>query len=487
MSHSRLIAGIVGIGFTTAISGIAGAADLPNRKSIAPVAFAPTTAASWTGVYLGVQAGVGMSAAEVKFPAGIGGVDGAMGRGLLGGLRIGADYQLTPNLVVGLIGTADFGDIGGKVRLGSGTFSMAGLRVDSNTFSSNKRPVTETGTGTLVADGGADVKTTDLIGVRARIGYLVTPDTLLFVAPGWASAKGTMKARLGSTVATDNEGNTESATYNDAGRFSKRVNGFQVGVGFESRLTDNLSANFEYVYSKFADYRIGNSPVKVAATTGTFVAGINYRFGVNAGAAPQRSAPTRENWGGLYAGISGAAGIGGAKARVGSILTLDSLGSTGISGGVVVGYDYQVAPRWVIGAELGGDLSSFDVSARLEPGYGDVASFKTSMPWALTAKARAGYLITPGTMLFASLGVTGGQFKIKADLNGYGIKESSSSYGAMVGLGGGFETAMSKNVFLRMEYQHAMLPAIKLKSISSAPVKMEPTAGTARVSLIYKM
>ncbi|HRK23853.1 MAG TPA: outer membrane beta-barrel protein [Beijerinckiaceae bacterium] len=484
--NSRLMVGILGLGLSTAISGLAGAADLPNRK-VAPVAFAPTTAASWTGIYLGVQAGVGMSAAEIKLPGGTGGLDGLMGRGLFGGVRLGVDYQVSPNVVLGLIGTADFGDIGGKAKLGSETFSQEALRIDGNKFVG---PADQTvgpypGTLTYTADGGVRVRTTDVLGLRARLGYLVTPDTLVYIAPGWASAKGTLKGNLGTITMVDSTGGSMTDVYNASFRQSKRINGWQLGVGFESRLTDNLSANFEYVYSQFQDLRIGGSDVKASAATGAFTAGLNYRFGVNAGAAPVRvAAAAPENWTGLYAGLSGGAGIGGAKLKLGNMASVDGFGSVGLAGGVVLGYDYQIAPRWVIGAEFGGDLSSYDVSAR-ETGAN--AGAKISMPWAITARARAGYLISPGTMLFASLGVTGGQFRVKADNAGFGIRESSSSYGAMVGIGGGFQTAMSKNVFLRMEYQHSMLPAIKVKSIGSVPVSFEPTAGAARISLIYKM
>lgn len=486
-SSLRLIA-------TTLMSAVSAgavlAADLPNRK-VAPVAFAPVPVASWTGIYLGVQAGVGMSTAEVKLPGGVGGVDGAFGRGLLGGVRIGADYQFSPSYVIGLMATADFGDIGGKANLGAGSFSLDALRLDGNKFSRpgsiNLTP--RAGTGSFSGDGGVTVRTSDMIGVRVRLGYLVTPDTLIYVAPGWASAKGTLKARIGSWTVVDPVWGTNTAVLNDSFRQSKRINGWQLGLGFETRVSSNLSINFEYVYSQFADFRIGTSDVKTSVTTGAFMAGLNYRFGVDAGARPAAAAPAPENWSGFYAGLSGAGGIGGAKVKLGSLLTVDGLGSSGFSGGVVAGYDWQVAPRWVVGAEVGADLTSFETSASLnEPSFtGDSYRLKVSMPWALTARLRAGYLMSPGTLVFASLGLTGGQFKVAADANGYGIKQTSSTYGAMVGLGGGFQMAISRNVFLRMEYQHALLPEMKVKGVSFVPVKIEPTSGNARVSLIYKM
>lgn len=477
--------GLSGLGVFLACT-TAFAADLASPR-VAPVAFAPTPIAGWTGVYAGVQAGVGMSTARVKMDDVLD-INGLMGRGLIGGLRLGADYQVSPSFVVGIIGTLDFGDLGGKARIGSGSFTRDGVHHDKLVFNPGSVLSPRWGqTASFATNSDARLRTSHQIGLRARLGYLVTPDTLVYVAPGFASAQGKITAHGRTITSTDFRGNVSTEPGDETFTQSKRINGWQLGVGFESRLSNNLSANFEYVYSSFRKYRIGTSPVTVSSSTGTFTAGLNYRYGVRAGASPESAAAAPASWTGLYAGLSGGAGIGGAKLKFGSLGSLDGMGATAVFGGAVLGYDYQIAPRWVIGAELGVDASSMAVKTTLHDGL-ELGNISARMPWLVTARVRAGYLVTPGTLLFAALGVSGGEVKLKVTAaTGGGFSESLSAYGALVGLGGGFETAIMKNAFLRMEYFQTIMPDIRLKSIASTPVTIQPIGGAARMSLIYKL
>ena len=141
------------------------AADLPRRA--APPVFAPVPVFTWTGFYVGVNAGYGWGNDDGDLFGGFhdpglvaprfgGGViavvppfggnfhhnngffgDGGNRDGFLGGAQVGVNWQLTPGtgLVIGLeadIQWADFGGRGG--HHGFGTFSDFGIAVPGGFF-----------------------------------------------------------------------------------------------------------------------------------------------------------------------------------------------------------------------------------------------------------------------------------------------------------------------------------------------------------------
>jgi outer membrane immunogenic protein len=134
---------------TTALAGMtagAFAADLPRRA--APPVFAPVPPAfTWTGFYVGVNAGYGFGNNEnrdnlVFIPAGsIAGSAGTQGTltfsdsggnksgdGFVGGGQIGYNYQFTPGagFVIGVEADIQYADFGGRRRNDFGFASGAG-------------------------------------------------------------------------------------------------------------------------------------------------------------------------------------------------------------------------------------------------------------------------------------------------------------------------------------------------------------------------
>ncbi len=80
-------------------AGAAHAADLPSRKD-APV-YVPPPVFSWTGLYVGLNAGGGFSADDA-FSNNYWGTSSGQVNGVVGGGQIGFNYQLSPLFVVGL-------------------------------------------------------------------------------------------------------------------------------------------------------------------------------------------------------------------------------------------------------------------------------------------------------------------------------------------------------------------------------------------------
>jgi outer membrane immunogenic protein len=142
------------------------AADLSARPSTKAPAIAPVVS-SWTGCYVGGNIGYGRqrnSATDVD-PSNFGffsDVGSDTGHGVVGGGQVGCDYQFAGNWVVGVQGMFDGADVRGSHL---DPFAYSG---DFSEFHSAKADWF----GTLTA----------------RLGYAITPDTLLYVKGGGASA-----------------------------------------------------------------------------------------------------------------------------------------------------------------------------------------------------------------------------------------------------------------------------------------------------------
>src|SRR5438105_8953510 len=80
-------------------AGSASAADLSPRYA-APAYTAPQPVYSWTGLYAGFNAGYGASSDDAF--NNLVGTSGGKIKGVIGGVQIGYNYQLSPMFVVGI-------------------------------------------------------------------------------------------------------------------------------------------------------------------------------------------------------------------------------------------------------------------------------------------------------------------------------------------------------------------------------------------------
>jgi len=208
----------------------ASAADLP-RKTVAPVFVAPPIF-TWTGFYVGLNAGYTWSNDNnLSVSAGLNPVagnlllnSGAIPRsvdlsrdGFIGGAQIGYNYQFPGTaFVVGAEADIQFADAQNSVNFSNATLgSSLNAKVETNYF------------GT----------------VRARLGYAVMPNFLLYVTGGLAYG----------------EMNTTFTGIPQAGQayqFSTSTvkTGYAVGGGLEYAFTNNWTVRGEYLY-----YDLGNN------------------------------------------------------------------------------------------------------------------------------------------------------------------------------------------------------------------------------------
>jgi outer membrane immunogenic protein len=236
---------LAGIFIGLASAGAASAADLPLKA--APVA-APLY--NWTGCYVGGNVGGGWTRVDTtRFSQDtIGQSFAVYGRendsGFIGGGQVGCDFQTT-NLVFGVQGTFDFGNINGRHAL-----------IDFPTFSeTNDLKAIYTATG--------------------RVGYLWTPSFLGYVKVGmsWMQNKNQVLQPGGALF--------ESA--------SDTLPGMTAGIGGEWMFAPNWSVFAEYNYMWSEDtsgQHFTSAPgvfppgevLNVKQTAQTVLVGVNYKF-----------------------------------------------------------------------------------------------------------------------------------------------------------------------------------------------------------------
>jgi len=334
------------------------AADMPAK---APIYKAPPLQAwTWTGFYAGVYTGVGLNHSHGLDPTGgfVGDVD-YLGTGFTGGLTGGYNWQFDPHWVAGIEG-----DIG-----------YLGLDHESHQYNETQLFVNS--------------KTSWIGTLRGRFGYSSGP-TLTYITGGAAWV------HFDDIINSPGTGALDSA---------KTKTGYAVGSGVETRLGGNWTVKSESLYVDVGHGDLLALPANfyvLEADKHRYLLqrfGLNYRFG----GAPTGPLP-QENWQGFFVGA--VAGTAATQTRVSSTNTTGTVGElgdtgTGITGGIIAGYNWQFAPAWVAGIE--GDFSWLGIDRSVNDYNDPFAQYDLKTRWLATARARLGYSTGP-----ALLYVTGG-------------------------------------------------------------------------------
>lgn len=151
-----------------------------------------------------------------------------------------------------------------------------------------------------------------------------------------------------------------------------------------------------------------------------------------------------ESWTGFYVG--GTLGYGFGEGRTGGDIGRFGLDQDGALGTIFAGYNWQ-AGRGVFGLEA--DLGTGGFGSRTSAGLGNLQTEINAMG---SFRARAGLLVTPALMLYA----TGGLAWANMEFGYAGLtKVSDTLFGYQVGAGA--EYLMGSNVSLRLEYLYTDL------------------------------
>jgi outer membrane immunogenic protein len=228
----------------------ASAADLgaPMYKAPSPAGY------NWTGFYVGANGGFGGDRFEYPFSfgsipvLGLGPTTGTStlnSSGFFGGGQVGFNWQAGRSWVLGVEADFDDADIEGLAN------------TSANTFSGN--------VGTKLDWFGT---------VRGRVGFLVTPQALLYGTGGWAYGHTTSNAdaaAFGLAIGTS---------------IADQQNGWTAGGGLEYALTPSLSVKTEYLYlnlgtTSLASGTLAGGPFSLSekATFHTVKIGLNLKLG----------------------------------------------------------------------------------------------------------------------------------------------------------------------------------------------------------------
>jgi outer membrane immunogenic protein len=206
---------LLSIALTAGFAGSALAADLPV-KSPRYVEHMATT--NWTGCYIGAGAGYGMWNQEHQsidpsfVPIRGAGTVTNGGRGWLGTVQVGCDYQFMPRWVAGVFADYDFGNLKGNLSPSA-----------ANNFVGEEK-----------------MKSSWAVG--GRLGYVVFPQLLAYVSGGYT------QARFDGVTFIDLTGGGPLSMA------AQTYHGWFLGSGYEYALDFIPGLNWKTEY-RFAEYR----------------------------------------------------------------------------------------------------------------------------------------------------------------------------------------------------------------------------------------
>lgn len=431
----------------TLIGAPAFAADMAVKAPLVPV---PTTP-SWEGFYLGADAGYGIGINNFNEPFQ---GDFVATHGFAGGFLGGYNHMVAPRWLVGVEADVNWTNIAHNEKFDDGFGDILEIKLSEQESSS----------------------------LRGRFGYLLEPNTLLYVTAGWSWAR--FSYGFNSTIDGSEASNVT-------------LNGPEVGFGVETSLGGGWSARLEYLeafynYGSFASPLLGSAinllggtanfgtiDEKPAVGVGRF--GLIYRFGAGDAAAWTASTPApTPSWNGptiaaTVAAVSATAKVDSSAAPDNDI---DGVGASAILPTVLVGYNWRIAPRWVFGVDIGG-----------APG---ISTTKIRLDWTEASHVRFGYLITPATMVYTSVGWFGTGFDTTQLLANVSVPRQRTN---ALEVGAGVETALAAHWAARFEYQYGLMQTINNVTVTingtavppsvQLPVSLHPQVQSAQAGLVY--
>ena len=181
--------------------------------------------------------------------------------------------------------------------------------------------------------------------------------------------------------------------------------------------------------------------------------------------SPYLSPAPAFTWTGFYVGVNGGYGFGdfkkGGKVDFGS--------ANGGLFGVTAGYNYQIAPNFVLGVE--GDYDWANLSATKTNALGLTTLTKSTLNSVGTIRARAGYSVDRA-LLYVTGGIAGGNLKssLSAVAPAVVATGADSSFRTGYALGAGIEYAFTNNISAKAEYMYTSLSS---KGMFPAPYTIQ--------------
>lgn len=164
------------------------------------------------------------------------------------------------------------------------------------------------------------------------------------------------------------------------------------------------------------------------------------------------------------------------------VSTGSDYGASGLELGLIGGYRVK-QDRFVYGLEVDGTLSNakgtlFDYNN----GAGDNVKVEVEKRHSYAIGPRVGYLVTDSSLAFIGVDWTRGSFK--STLSGDATGTDSESLNG-VRFGAGLEVAATKEISVRLDYQHTSWKTSSDSDGAGGTFSLDPTEDTARIGAIY--
>lgn len=452
------------------------AADMPAK---APVYKAPMAVATpWTGFYVNGGIGYGIWAADTTTSDPVTGacilcetqVQG--GKGWLGTIGAGYDYQFTAKIVAGVFGDASLSSLKGTIQNQFGAIT-------------------------------GDIKQTSSWAFGARAGWLVTPQTMSYLNAGYTGAQFSGTNLVSMATGAPTAFSTPAFT----------ASGWFLGGGIETAVSPGWFWRTEYRLAYYGNKSVpelgpGALPnINFKPTVQTVTSQIVYKFngGLPAPVYPAAAAMAA-NWTGFYANAGAGYGAWAADTTAISPVNGQCLfcvtqvqGGKGYLGRIGAGYDWQFAPTWVAGVFGDFDISSLKGTIQdAASGGGFLAAASTRQTSAWAVGPRLGWLPSPQTMTYVNGGYAGARFSDANTVSTFNGAQSGFSYPATFTasgwfLGGGVETTfdlLGKGWFWRNEYRYVNYGSKTLPDtngiVSNSSITFKPTVQTVVSEVVFK-
>ena len=369
-----------------------------------------TTGPAWQGLYAGIYASDDLTALHLAVP-GSASFDGIGGQSEFAGALLGFNHRFSERVVGGA-------EIDAALARGGSHFDV---NDGSDFFASSITP-----------EWGASAK--------GRIGYLISPDTLLYAVGGGVVAVASYGCEASVTDCPD--------------RTQKTLYGWPlVGLGAETQIGRNWRFRYEYDI-KFLP-TLSFDPIEVTPLSGTANVALIYGFGQNDGTPATHptfgyAPPT---WTGLHGGIAGghAMSVTSFDGSSGSFSgSFDGLGGGGLTVGVFGGYDQQIG-NFVAGVEGGYYVNG----GRLQSSVSGLGSVTATANSYYSLRGRAGVIVNPSTMIYALAGWIHADGTINLYNNGGTVIDGGAFSREGKEFGGGVETWVNRRLSIRAEYAYA--------------------------------
>ena len=396
---------------------------LPN----APASFdalANGAGVDWTGPNFGVNFSVGSSG----YPMTLSNTASLKGFGASGfgyGATMGYDYQFQNGIVAGVAA-----DLNGP--------RAAAQFSDTNSMTN------------------ASVSQRSSWALRGRIGATLGEETLAY-------------GTLGVATASESAGMTNPVT---AQRWRGNYTGLVVGVGVETKVTEEVFLRTEYLRGQYPARTYDGGALSVSPWSDEFRIGLIYRPQLDSGGG---SAPTvaaqKVDWSGAVVGALAGPQFSKSKLTIAPTTAVNGMVADGASLAAVAGYG-------VLSGNLygGGEMELGSVNSAISAAVPTSGTASVSSTYQVAARARAGVAMAMNTLLYITGGWSfeGGAAALTSPT--LGLSDHSVIRGPQLGLG--LDTMFSTHVGARLEYLQTFYSPQAAGAVAA-------TAGVSRAGLLY--